>query len=78
MFHYSTSGNNIYGDDVRKTLLRLKGERIEEGAAYVLMQRIFPSVSLTPLIQDGICHEDDTISELGIYSTYIRYISNAS
>ncbi|KAJ4719526.1 Glutathione synthetase [Melia azedarach] len=65
-------GNNIYGDDVRKTLLRLKGERIEEGAAYVLMQRIFPSVSLTPLIQDGICHEDDTISELGIYSTYIR------
>ncbi|GKV20594.1 hypothetical protein SLEP1_g30693 [Rubroshorea leprosula] len=65
-------GNNIYGDDVRETLLRLQKEGSEEDAAYILMQRIFPTVSLTYLMRDGIYHKDHAISELGIYSAYLR------
>ncbi|KAL5770841.1 hypothetical protein ACOSP7_014995 [Xanthoceras sorbifolium] len=65
-------GNNIYGEDVRETLLRLRKEGTEEDAAYILMQRIFPSVSPTFLMRDGICHKDHAISELGIYGAYLR------
>ncbi|KAA3473445.1 glutathione synthetase, chloroplastic [Gossypium australe] len=67
-----TSGNNIYGDDVKETLLRLQKEGSEEDAAYILMQRIFPAASPTFLIRDGICHKDHAISELGVYSAYLR------
>ncbi|XVF14723.1 hypothetical protein REPUB_Repub09cG0086200 [Reevesia pubescens] len=65
-------GNNIYGDDVKETLLRLQKEGSEEDAAYILMQRIFPTVSPTFLMRDGICHKDHAISELGVYSAYLR------
>lgn len=65
-------GNNIYDDDVRETLLRLQKEGSEEDAAYILMQRIFPKVSPMFLMRDGICHTDNTISELGIYGAYLR------
>lgn len=70
----STSGNNIYGDDVKETLLRILKEGSEEDAAYILMQRIFPTVSPTFLMRDGICHKEHAISELGVYSAYLRYI----
>ncbi|KAI8026058.1 hypothetical protein LOK49_LG02G02050 [Camellia lanceoleosa] len=69
-------GNNIYGDDVRKTLLRLQVEGSEEDAAYILMQRIFPTIVPTFLMRDGICHKDHAISELGIYSAYLRNKEN--
>uniref|UniRef100_A0A5B6YI88 Glutathione synthetase n=1 Tax=Davidia involucrata TaxID=16924 RepID=A0A5B6YI88_DAVIN len=65
-------GNNIYGDDVRKTLMRLQKEGTDEDAAYILMQRIFPTVSPSLLMRDGICHKDCAISELGIYGAYLR------
>lgn len=65
-------GNNIYGDDVRETLLRFQKEGSEENAAYILMQRIFPNVSSTFLMRGGICHKDNAISELGIYGAYLR------
>lgn len=65
-------GNNIYGDDVRESLLRLQKEGSEEDAAYILMQRIFPTVSPTFLMREGVCHKDQAISELGIYSSYLR------
>ena len=67
-------GNNIYGDDVRETLLRLQKEGTEEDAAYILMQRIFPNVSPTFLMREGICYKDHAISELGIYGAYLRYL----
>ncbi|KAK6911498.1 Glutathione synthase [Dillenia turbinata] len=69
-------GNDIYGDDVRETLQRLKKEGTEEDAAYIHMQWIFPTVSPTFLMQDGICHQDRSISELGIYSAYLRNREN--
>ncbi|GAB4835870.1 Glutathione synthetase [Ancistrocladus abbreviatus] len=65
-------GNNIYGDGVRETLLRLQKEGTEENAAYILMQRIFPTVSPAFLIREGICHKDHALSELGIYGAYLR------
>ncbi|KAG8090058.1 hypothetical protein GUJ93_ZPchr0011g27923 [Zizania palustris] len=65
-------GNNIYGHDLRETLVRLQKEQGEALAAYILMQRIFPRASLTHLVQGGVCFEDLTISELGIYGAYLR------
>lgn len=65
-------GNNIYGDDIKEALLRLQKEGSEEEAAYILMQRIFPTISPTILLREGICLKDHAISELGIYSAYLR------
>ncbi|GMN25114.1 hypothetical protein TIFTF001_000798 [Ficus carica] len=65
-------GNNIYGNNVRETLTKLQKEDTEEDAAYILMQRIFPTVSSTFLLRDGICHKDDAVSELGVYGAYLR------
>ncbi|KAI8547863.1 hypothetical protein RHMOL_Rhmol07G0228300 [Rhododendron molle] len=72
----SSAGNNIYGDDVRKSLLRLQEEGTEENAAYILMQRIFPTIAPTYLMRDGICHKDHAMSELGIYGAYLRNKEN--
>lgn len=65
-------GNNIYGQDLQDTLIKLQKEQGEALAAYILMQRIFPKASLTPLVRGGDCFEDLTISELGIYGAYLR------
>uniref|UniRef100_A0A6M2EZ30 Glutathione synthetase n=1 Tax=Populus davidiana TaxID=266767 RepID=A0A6M2EZ30_9ROSI len=65
-------GNNFYGDDVRTNLVRLQKEGTQEDAAYILMQRIFPAVSPTFLVREGICHKDHAISELGVYGAYLR------
>jgi glutathione synthase len=69
---YFSSGNNLYGHDLRETLIRLQNEQGEALAAYILMQRIFPRASLTHLVQGGVCFEDLTISELGIFGAYLR------
>ncbi|KAF9618322.1 hypothetical protein IFM89_000957 [Coptis chinensis] len=64
-------GNNIYDNNVREALLKLQ-DGSEEQAAYILMQRIFPITSPMFLVRDGICHQDQAISELGIYGAYLR------
>ncbi|CAK9135504.1 unnamed protein product [Ilex paraguariensis] len=69
---HPTSGNNIYGDDVRETLLKLQKEGTEANAAYILMQRIFPNIFPSILMTNGICHKDHAISELGIFGAYLR------
>ncbi|XP_066356177.1 glutathione synthetase, chloroplastic-like isoform X1 [Miscanthus floridulus] len=66
-------GNNIYGLDLRETLVRLQKEGGDALAAYILMQRIFPKASLAYLVRGGVCHEGLAISELGIYGAYLRY-----
>ncbi|XP_052734783.1 glutathione synthetase, chloroplastic [Vigna angularis] len=65
-------GNNIYGDDVRETLQKLQKSGSEEDAAYILMQRIFPTISATVLMRNGCWSKDHAISELGIFGTYLR------
>ena len=63
---------------MRKNLLRLQKEGTKENAAYILMQRIFPSISPTILVREGIYHKDHAVSELGVYGAYLRYITCAS
>uniref|UniRef100_A0A7C9D973 Glutathione synthetase n=1 Tax=Opuntia streptacantha TaxID=393608 RepID=A0A7C9D973_OPUST len=65
-------GNNIYGNDVRDALQRIQKGGTEEDAAYILMQRIFPTVFPALLVREGICHKDLAVSELGIYGAYLR------
>ncbi|KAM1490503.1 hypothetical protein FF2_033106 [Malus domestica] len=65
-------GNNIYGNDVREALTKLQKKGSEADAAYILMQRIFPTASHTFLMREGVCYKDDTISELGVYGAYLR------
>ncbi|KAI9084898.1 hypothetical protein K1719_033304 [Acacia pycnantha] len=65
-------GNNIYGDAVRESLLKLQQAGSEENAAYILMQRIFPANSTTYITRNGYCQKDQTISELGIFGAYLR------
>ncbi|KAK4379003.1 hypothetical protein RND71_000865 [Anisodus tanguticus] len=65
-------GNNIYGEDVKKALLKLQKEGTGSDAAYILMQRIFPKISCSILMREGIPHKEQTISELGVYGSYLR------
>ncbi|GAU11550.1 hypothetical protein TSUD_345410 [Trifolium subterraneum] len=65
-------GNNIYGDDLRETLLKLQKVGSQEDAAYILMQRIFPANTASILMRNGFLHKDHVISEFGIFSTYLR------
>uniref|UniRef100_A0A803KPA3 Glutathione synthetase n=1 Tax=Chenopodium quinoa TaxID=63459 RepID=A0A803KPA3_CHEQI len=65
-------GNNIYGNEVKEALLRIQKGGSEEDAAYILMQRIFPTVFPALLVREGIFHKDHAISELGIYGSYLR------
>lgn len=74
--HAPSSGNNIYGEDVRETLAKLQQEGSSGLAAYILMQRIFPASAPTHLVRDGICRQDFAISELGIYGAYLRWFSH--
>ncbi|KAL5701608.1 Glutathione synthetase [Ranunculus cassubicifolius] len=69
-------GNNIYGEDVKETLIKLQKEGGEELAAYILMQRIFPTALPSFLVINGLVHQDYAISELGIYGAYLRNKDN--
>ncbi|EFN54901.1 hypothetical protein CHLNCDRAFT_9965, partial [Chlorella variabilis] len=60
-------GNNYYGEAM--------AQRLQEGgglAAYILMQRIQPPVNRAVMVRRGVAVEADTLSELGIYSAYVR------
>lgn len=60
---------------MREALLRIQKGGSEDNAAYILMQRIFPTNFPALLVREGICHQDHAISELGIYGAYLRYIN---
>ncbi|CAJ1960908.1 unnamed protein product [Sphenostylis stenocarpa] len=65
-------GNNIYGDDLRKTLLKLQEAGSQEDAAYILMQRIFPAPFPAIMVRDGNWSTGHVIAEAGIFGTYLR------
>eukprot|EP01018_Ginkgo_biloba_P027467 Gb_14703 [translate_table: standard] len=65
-------GNNIYGNDVKETLLELERNGGDDHAAYILMQRIFPPIHMSYLVRDGIYQHNQTVSELGIFGAYLR------
>lgn len=60
---------------MREALLKLQKADSQEDAAYILMQRIFPTISASILMRSGHWHKDRAISELGIFGTYLRYIA---
>ena len=65
-------GNNIWGDDVRKTLVALDNH--PSRAQYILMRRITPTVLENRLIQRGsITPVIETISEVS-YLIVIKYL----
>jgi glutathione synthetase len=60
-------GNNIYGDALK--------EKLQAGGELgdlILMQRILPPVNQSIMVRLGKATVADTLSELGIYSTYLR------
>ncbi|VAI79476.1 unnamed protein product [Triticum turgidum subsp. durum] len=65
-------GNNIYGDNLRETLIRLRKDGSNEIAAYILMQRIFPPTSPSYLVREGTFVRDNVVSEFGIFGAYLR------
>jgi len=60
-------GNNLYGIELK--------ERLEAGGELgdlILMQRILPPVNQSIMVRLGKATVAETLSELGIYSTYLR------
>jgi glutathione synthase len=41
-------------------------------ASYILMQRILPPVLTCTMVRQGKSSEEDAVSELGMYGTYLR------
>jgi glutathione synthase len=66
------SGNSIFGDNLRETLICLRKDRSNDIAAYILMQRIFPPASLAYLVREGTFVRDIDVSEFGIFGTCLR------
>jgi glutathione synthetase len=60
-------GNNLYSDQLKA--------RLEQGGdlgAFILMQRILPPSHSTLTIRNGNALRLETLSELGIYGSYLR------
>lgn len=65
-------GNNLYGDELVKALQEGLAAGGEGLAAYILMQRIVPPPQRTVFVRNGDWMEEESLSELGIYGTYLR------
>lgn len=65
-------GNNLYGRDVRRALLKMKDSR--ERTAWILMERIRPPITRGYIIRPGEAnppHLSEMVSELGIFGVII-------
>ena len=60
-------GNNLYGEALAARL-----EQPEGLGAFILMQRIRPPAGRSVLLRGGEASEEEVVSELGVYSTYVR------
>jgi len=61
-------GNNLYGEKMKEKL----ENDTKDLAAYILMQRIFPPSHEVTMLRKGLAYEIESLSELGIYSSYLR------
>lgn len=64
-------GNNLYGVELSNFLKEHAGQSVLSG--YVLMQRIFPLPQKTAFLRAGALQILPSISELGVYGTYLSY-----
>lgn len=62
-------GNNFYGAELSEFLKAHAGKPLL--SAYVLMQRIFPKPQKATFLRNGSLEVLDSISELGIYGTFM-------
>ncbi len=62
-------GNNLYGKELSKFLLENRTNPVLNG--WVLMQRIFPQNNITYFMKKGEVSVYPSISELGIYGTFV-------
>ncbi|RKP14755.1 glutathione synthase, partial [Piptocephalis cylindrospora] len=62
-------GNNIYGQDIPKMLQNLT---VRDRGAYILMDLIKPPRAQGLMVREGTVHEDEVVSELGVYGTIVR------
>lgn len=60
-------GNNLYGAELAARLQSPEGL-----SAFILMQKILPPAQRSVLVRNGDWKEADTVSELGIYGTFLR------
>ncbi|XP_024545766.1 glutathione synthetase, chloroplastic isoform X1 [Selaginella moellendorffii] len=65
-------GNNIYGSAVKAKLEELLRDGGAGLSAYILMQRIFPPTYTSYLLRGGEWSAEQAVSELGIFSAYLR------
>ncbi|CAM9106571.1 unnamed protein product [Hapterophycus canaliculatus] len=63
-------GNNLYGPAL-KAKLSPGGATDDELRSFVLMQRIFPKTQPAVMVNRGQCVSGDSVSELGVYGTYL-------
>ena len=61
-------GNNLYGKELKEKL----ENDTKDLPAYILMQRIFPPSHQVTMLRKGLAHEIESLSELGIYGSYLR------
>ncbi|GBF95516.1 glutathione synthetase [Raphidocelis subcapitata] len=61
-------GNNLYGEEL-VARLRQGGPGL---GAFILMQRILPPPQRSVLLRNGAWAEEESLSELGIYGTFLR------
>jgi len=68
--YLSTAGNNIYGEDIRRTLL----DNSENRTQYILMDRISPQINKNFIVrqESSVIGPVDVIPELGIVGIFIR------
>eukprot|EP00197_Chlamydomonas_leiostraca_P013601 CAMPEP_0202858398 /NCGR_PEP_ID=MMETSP1391-20130828/955_1 /ASSEMBLY_ACC=CAM_ASM_000867 /TAXON_ID=1034604 /ORGANISM="Chlamydomonas leiostraca, Strain SAG 11-49" /LENGTH=492 /DNA_ID=CAMNT_0049537319 /DNA_START=188 /DNA_END=1666 /DNA_ORIENTATION=- len=69
-------GNNLYGTELVEKLQEGRAE-VAAGkpnplAAYILMQKILPPPQRSVLVRSGAWEVTDTLSELGVYGTFVR------
>jgi glutathione synthase len=65
-------GNNLYGPDLSSALQQGVQAGGDSLAAYILMQRIVPPPQRSVFVRGGEWAEDESLSELGIYGTFLR------
>jgi hypothetical protein len=66
-------GNNLYGQNLVEMLQQGLAAGGGEGlAAFILMQRIVPPPQRSVFVRGGAWAEDESLSELGIYGTFLK------
>jgi glutathione synthase len=62
-------GNNLYGEEMVKVLKAASNP--SDLAPYILMTLITPKARPNSLVKESLVYDCDTVSELGIYGTYL-------